>query len=131
MPTATLGEQEISELNTQISVAKGASLEARAKADAIRGILESRGSVESATDVLNSTTVQRLKEQRTEATRRMAELSVTYLSNHPKMVAVKNEIANIDRQIRSEALKVVKQPRRAGAHCRVARGNRSSPAWKR
>ena len=105
--TATLGEQEISELNTQISVAKGASLEARAKADAIRSILESRGSVESATDVLNSATVQRLKEQRTDATRRMSELSVTYLSNHPKMVAVRNEIANIDRQIRSEALKVV------------------------
>ena len=105
--SVTLGEQEISELNTQISVAKGASLEARAKADAIRDILESRGSVESATDVLNSTTVQRLKEQRTEASRRMAELSVTYLSNHPKMVAVTNEISNMDRQIRSEALKVV------------------------
>ena len=105
--TATLGEQEISELNSQISVAKGVSLEARAKADAIRNILESRGSVESATDVLSSPTVQRLKEQRTDATRRMSELSVTYLSNHPKMVAVRTEIANIDRQIRAEALKVV------------------------
>ncbi len=105
--TATLGEQEISELNTQLSVAKGVSLEARAKADAIRSILESRGSVESATDVLNSVTVQRLKEQRTDATRRMSELSVTYLANHPKMVAVRNEIANIDRQIRAEALKVM------------------------
>ena len=105
--SVTLGEQEISELNTQISVAKGASLEARAKADAIRNLLQSRGSVESATDVLNSATVQRLKEQRTEASRRMAELSVTYLSNHPKMVAIRNEINNIDRQIRSEALKVV------------------------
>ena len=105
--TVTLGEQEISELNSQITVAKGASLEARAKADAIRNILESRGSVDSATDVLNSATVQRLKEQRTDATRRMSELSVTYLANHPKMVAVRNEISNIDRQIRAEALKVV------------------------
>lgn len=105
--TATLGEQEISELNSQISVARGARLEARARADAIRSIMKSRGSADSATDVLNSSTVQRLKEQRTDATRRMAELSVTYLSNHPKMVAVRNEISNIDRQIRSETIKIV------------------------
>ncbi len=105
--TTTLGTQEISELNSQITVARAASLEARAKADAIRNLLETRGSVDTATDVLNSGAVQRLKEQRTDAMRRMAELSVTYLSNHPKMIAVENEIANIDKQIRAEALKVV------------------------
>ena len=105
--TATLGEQEISELNSQISVAKSASLDARAKADSIRNLLQSRGSVESAADVLNSAAVQRLKEQRTEAMRRKAELSVTYLSSHPKMMAATNEISNIDKQIRSEALKIV------------------------
>ena len=105
--TVTLGEQEISELNSQITVAKAASLEARAKADSIRSILESRGSVDSATDVLNSAVVQRLKEQRTEAMRRISELSAVYLSNHPKMVAARSEIANIDKQIRAEALKVV------------------------
>lgn len=105
--TTTLGTQEISELNTQITVARGVSLEARAKADSIRGLLLKKGSVDAATDVLASSAVQRLKEQRTEASRRLAELSVTYLSNHPKLIAVKNEIANIDRQIRAEALKVV------------------------
>jgi polysaccharide biosynthesis transport protein len=105
--STTLGTQEISELNSQITIAKSASLEARAKADAIRDLLASRGSVDAATDVLASAAVQRLKEQRTEAVRRRAELSVTYLSNHPKLIAVQNEISNIDKQIRSEALKVV------------------------
>lgn len=103
----TLGTQGISELNSQITVAKGAALEARAKADAIRDMLATSGSVDTATDVLASQVVQRLKEQRTDATRRRAELSVTYLPNHPKMVAVETEITNIDRQIRAEALKVV------------------------
>ena len=53
--------------------------------DGIRDLVRSRGlgdvykrqSVDSATDVLNSAAVQRLKEQRTEAMRRMSELSVT------------------------------------------------------
>ncbi len=121
--TVTLGEQEISELNTQITLAKSASLDARAKADAIRNILESRGSVESATDVLNSAAVQRLKEQRTEAMRRMSELSVTYLSNHPKMEAVQTEIASIDRQIRAEALKVVSS---LGEQARIAESREQS-----
>ncbi|WP_409761352.1 GumC family protein [Aestuariivirga sp.] len=100
---ARLGEQEISELNSQITVARAASLEARARAEALRAMLEQRGAIDEATDVLNSPAVQRLKEQRSDATRRASELSVTYLPNHPKMIAVRNEIAGIDRQIRAEA----------------------------
>ncbi len=39
--------------------------------------------------------------------RRVAELSATYLPSHPKMIAAQNDLRNIDRQIRSEALKLV------------------------
>ncbi len=103
----TLGEQEISELNTQITLSKAASLEARAKADSVRNLLESKGSVDTATDVLASPAIQRLKEQRADAMRRISELSVTYLDNHPRMVAARSDLDSIDRQIRSEALKIV------------------------
>ena len=34
-------------------------------------------------------------------------LSATYLPGHPKMIAAQNDLRNIDRQIRSEALKLV------------------------
>lgn len=105
--TMTLGTQEISELNTQITVARTASTEARARADAIRALLQNKGSVDASSDVLASAAVQRLKEQRTDATRRAAELSATYLPNHPRMIAAQSEIETLDRQIRSEALKVV------------------------
>lgn len=105
--TTTLGTQEISELNSQITVARTASSEARARADAIRELLQARGSVESSSDVLASAAVQRLKEQRGEATRRVAELSATYLPNHPRMIAAQSEVASLDKQIRAEALKVV------------------------
>lgn len=105
--TTTLGTQEISELNSQITVARTASSEARARADAIRELLQTRGSVESSSDVLASAAVQRLKEQRGEATRRVAELSATYLPNHPRMIAAQSEVASLDKQIRAEALKVV------------------------
>ena len=105
--TTTLGTQEISELNSQITVAQAASAEAKARTDAIRQLLKSKGSVESSPEILASPVIQRLKEQRTEAARAVGEISATYLPGHPKMIAAKNQIANIDRQIRSEALKIV------------------------
>ncbi len=105
--TATLDTQEISELNTQITVARAARTEAEAKADAIRQLLADQGSVDSSSEVLASPVIQRLKEQRTEAARAVAELSATYLPNHPKMIAAQNQRANVDRQFRNEALKIV------------------------
>ncbi|MGE3872286.1 MAG: exopolysaccharide transport family protein [Parvibaculaceae bacterium] len=104
---ATLGTQELSELNSQITVAEAARTEAQARAKSIRSMLDDRGSVEVSTDVLNSPFIQRLREQQIALQRSMAELSVTYLPNHPKMVTARNELAKIDQQIRNEAMKVV------------------------
>lgn len=104
---STLGTQELSELNTQITLAEAARTEAQAKAKAIREMLDSSGSVDVSSDVLNSPFIQRLREQQITLQRSIAELSVTYLPGHPKMVAVRNELANVDQQLRSEALKIV------------------------
>ena len=104
---ATLGTEGLSELSTQITLAESARSEAQAKARAIRDLLENSGSVDASPDVLNSTLIQRLREQQVALERSLAELSVTYLSGHPKVVAVRNEIANVDRQIRREAMRIV------------------------
>ena len=104
---ATLGTQEISELNTQITLAEAASSEARAKADAIQEMLASKGSVDTSADVINNAVVQRLREQQVAAMRKVSELSATYLPNHPKMIAANRELTGIEKQLRREALKVV------------------------
>ncbi len=105
--SATLGTQELSELNSQITVAEGARTEAQAKAKAIRSMLDDSGSVDVSSDVLNSPFIQRLREQQISLQRSIAELSVTYLPGHPKMVALRNELANVDEQLRNEAMKIV------------------------
>jgi len=104
---ATLGTQELSELNSQITVAEAARGEAQAKAQAIRSMLDDSGSVDSSSDVLNSPFIQRLREQQIALQRNLAELSVTYLPGHPKVVAVRHELANVDQQLRNEAMKIV------------------------
>ena len=105
--TSTLGTQEISELNTQITLAEAASSEARAKADEISSMLESVGSVDASAEVLNNQVVQRLREQQVAAMRKVSELSATYLPSHPKMIAASRELLGVEKQLRREALRVV------------------------
>ncbi len=104
---STLGTQELSELNTQITLAEAARTEAEERAKSIKNILATKGTVAASTDVLNSVIIQNLREQQVASARRVAELSATYLPGHPKMIAAQNDLRNIDRQIRSEALKLV------------------------
>jgi uncharacterized protein involved in exopolysaccharide biosynthesis/Mrp family chromosome partitioning ATPase len=104
---ATLGTQELSELNTQIILAEAARTEAQAKANSIRDMLSRSGSVDASNDVLNSPLIQQLREQETQVIRQISELSVTYLPNHPKMIAAQNQLANLDRHMRRIALTIV------------------------
>jgi polysaccharide biosynthesis transport protein len=125
--TSTLGEQQIAELNTQITLAEAASGEATARANEIKSLLSSKGSVDASSDVLNSSVVQNLREQQATTSRKMSELSATYLPNHPKMIAVKQELQSINSQIRREALKIVEslagQSKVAAARAESLRAN--------
>ncbi len=105
--TSTLGTQQISELNSQITVAETARAEVVARVNEIRNMLAARGQVDASADVLASSTVQNLREQQVTAQRRISELSATYLPSHPKMIAARKELESINGQVRNEALKVV------------------------
>lgn len=103
----TLGTQQISELNTQITLAEAAASEARARADEIKSLLTQKGSVDASSDVLSSPVIQNMRERQSEAARKISELSAVYLPNHPKMIAAQQELASINRNLRTEAGKVV------------------------
>ena len=104
---STLNNQELSELNRQITAAETARTDADERAKSIRNMLDDKGTVDDAIDVLNSPIIQRLREQQVNAASKVAELSATYLSSHPKMIAAQNELRNVERQLRREALKIV------------------------
>ena len=57
--------------------------------------------------VLNSPLIQRLREQQVLLQRSVAELSSTYLDNHPRLIAARRELQDLNRQVRAEAMKVV------------------------
>src|SRR5207248_118009 len=76
---ATLGSQELQELNSQIILAEAQRSDAEAKAKSIRDLLTRKGNVNSSAEVLNSPLIQRLREEQAALARNRSELAVTYL----------------------------------------------------
>ena len=100
-----LHNQELSELSAQIVRAAAQRSQAEAQAKAIREMLK-RGVVDRSSEVLRSQLIQRLREQQVLLKRRLAELRTTYLDNHPRVRAVRRELADLKRQINAEARKI-------------------------
>lgn len=103
----TLNQQQLGEISTEYSRAQANKAEAEAKAQLIRELLRSGGALESASDVLNSPLIQRLREREAEVQSNIAELSITLLPSHPQLKALQSQLADYNRLIREEARKVL------------------------
>ena len=107
----SLTAQQISELNTQLILARGARAEAEARLRQVTALLESSDSVDSVAEVLSSPLIQSLREQEAEVDRRIAELSNEYGDKHPRMINVRAEMADLRSKITGEVNKIVQNLR--------------------
>jgi len=98
----TLSNQQLGEINAQLSAGLAQKADGEAKARIIRDALRTGGSVEFA-DIINSELMRRLSEQRVTLRAQLAEQSSTLLDQHPRIKELKAQIADLDRQIRAEA----------------------------
>jgi uncharacterized protein involved in exopolysaccharide biosynthesis/Mrp family chromosome partitioning ATPase len=103
----TLGAQQLSELNSQLILAKAQQSEADARARLIKQMLAAKGDIDATPEVLKSELIGRLIEQRVQVQRQIAELSATLLPSHPRMKQLTSELADVRSQIRDEATKIV------------------------
>jgi uncharacterized protein involved in exopolysaccharide biosynthesis len=101
----TLSNQQMGEINTQLSNARALKSDAESKARLIRGMLQSGQPIE-ASEVLNSELVRRLGEQRVTLRAQLAEQSSTLMDGHPRIKELRAQINDLDRQIREEASKI-------------------------
>jgi polysaccharide biosynthesis transport protein len=98
----TLSAQSLGDINAQLTAARAQKADAEAKAKMIRDMLRSGQPIESS-DILNSELIRRLAEQRVTLRAQLAEQSATLLDNHPRIIELKAQIADLDTQIRGEA----------------------------
>lgn len=103
----TLNAQQLSELNSQVILAKAQKSEAEARARLIKTMLAEGGDVEATPEVLKSEMIGRLIDQRVQVQRQLAELSATLLPGHPRIKQLTSELADVRKQIHDEAAKIV------------------------
>ena len=102
-----ISEQQLGELNSQLTSAKAQRSETEARVRQLKRLIETGASLDTASEVLASPLVQRLRERQVALKARAAELSTTYLANHPQVQAIGAQIADVEMQIRAEAKKVL------------------------
>lgn len=103
----TVTEQQVSGVTNQLISARTKTTEAEARLRQIRSLLDS-GGVESASDVLASTVVQKLREQETNVARQVAEMATVYGPLHPKLINVRAELEEVRNKLGAEVDKIVR-----------------------
>jgi len=102
---ATVSEQQLSELNAQLILARADRAEKQAKYERARS---ARGSgLEAVTDVQQSTTISQLRQQEAQLARKQAEMSSRYGPRHPSIVNIDAERRDLGRQIGAEVARIV------------------------
>ena len=103
---AGLSQQQMSEINSQLIIARTQRAEASARVRQVQRLIRSGGDVSSVSDVLNSALVQRLKEQESTLQRKYSEMSVSFGKKHPEMIQIQAELRDIKAKITSEVQKI-------------------------
>ena len=98
----TLSSQQLGDINAQVASARAQKSDAESKARIIREALK-RGAATEVSDVMNSEILRRLSEQQVTLRAQLAEQSSTLLDQHPRIKELRAQIADLSRQIRSEA----------------------------
>jgi len=102
-----VGEQ-LSEINSQLIIAKAAKAEAAARLAQVTQLLKGgEGSdIESANEVISSALIQGLKQQEAELARKVSEMAVEFGAKHPKLIRANAEILDLRNKIKSEITKI-------------------------
>lgn len=102
----TISAQQLSELNTQLVVARTDLAEAESRLRGIRELVRSN-KVNSAPEVLQSGYIQSLKQQEADSARLLAELMTRYGERHPQIINMKAQLRDVQAKINAEVRQVV------------------------
>ncbi len=102
-----ISNQQLAELNTQVSNARTAQADAQAKARLIRDMVR-QGRIGEVPDVANNDLIRRLSEQRVNLRAQIALEARTLLPGHPRMKELHAQLAGLDAEMRMAAEKTIR-----------------------
>jgi len=104
---STIATQQLSEVTSELSRVRAGRAASEARAQSVRQALSAGISVDTLPDVIASGMMQRLAERRIELNSQIADLSVTLLEGHPRIKALRSQLADLDWQIGAEGRKLL------------------------
>ncbi|WP_460452016.1 GumC family protein [Alsobacter sp. SYSU BS001988] len=104
---ATIQQQQLAELNTQLNTVRVAQADAEAKAKLLREAIASNRTLE-VSDVANNELVRKLVGERTTLKAQLAMESRSLLPGHPRIKELAAQLANFDGQIAAATEKAVR-----------------------
>ena len=104
---ATLTQQQLADMNAQLSAARTTQAESQSRAKLIREALAG-GRLLETSDIANNELVRRLVSDRAALRAQIALESRALLPGHPRIKELSAQLANVDAEIRSSAEKAVR-----------------------
>src|SRR5205807_194934 len=104
---ATLTEQEISAYNQSLAQATAQVAEDEARLVTARKQLSQGSTGDDVGEALSSQTIEKLKEQRAEASRKVAALETNFQDDYPQLKIARSELADIDAEIAAETKRII------------------------
>ncbi|HJO23094.1 MAG: polysaccharide biosynthesis tyrosine autokinase [Myxococcota bacterium] len=102
----TVDEQQVSEINAQLILARADLAETQARFRHVNDLLGSGSGVESVAEVLASEVVRDLRQQQAELAREQAELESRYGDRHPHMIKIRAQRQDLGFEVEAEVKRI-------------------------
>jgi polysaccharide biosynthesis transport protein len=101
-----LASEQLSEINSQLIIAKAQKAEASARLAQVTKLLDSGAEIETASEVLSSSLIQNLRGQEAELIRKHSEMATELGAKHPQLISINEEINKLREKINAEIVKI-------------------------
>ncbi|WP_416796165.1 exopolysaccharide transport family protein [Ciceribacter azotifigens] len=99
----TFSGQQLNDISAELARVRSEMADAEAKAENVRAALAAGRPADMIDAVASNATIQRLKESEAGIRAQISELSITLLDGHPRIKALRAQVAGLRQQIASEA----------------------------
>lgn len=107
LPSGTINEQQLSELNVKLAAARAETAVAAARYEQVVAARQKGMNPASLPDVMRSPVITQLRGQEAEVNRKEADLVSRYGARHPLVVNVRAEVADIQSAIAAETRRIL------------------------
>jgi uncharacterized protein involved in exopolysaccharide biosynthesis/Mrp family chromosome partitioning ATPase len=106
-----VNEQQLTNLNSQLSLARARTLEAKARLDQVESVLQSKTPIGAFPEAVQSQTITMLRSQYAEIMRRDAEQKSSLGERHPAVIEIEAQGARLQKLIEDEVTRIAQSDR--------------------